>query len=194
MSESFLVHFILNTLSPQYRPFKISYNTHKDKWSINELMTMCVQEKGRLLMEQGESAMLGKQTNKSKKGATRSFAILEIIHTDICSLDMDSHGQKYFISFIDDFSQYMYLYILHSKNKALEAFKVFKAKVEKQCGKQIKIVISDRGGEYYGRYLENGQSPGLFAKFLQEHGIVAQYTMSGSPYQNGVAERRNRTL
>ena len=36
----------------------------------------------------------GKQTNKSKRGATRSFAILEIIHTDICSLDMDSHGKK----------------------------------------------------------------------------------------------------
>ena len=36
MSESFLVHFILNTLPHQYRPFKISYNTHKDKWSINE--------------------------------------------------------------------------------------------------------------------------------------------------------------
>ena len=107
---------------------------------------------------------------------------------------MDSHGQKYFISFIDDFSRYMYLYILHNKNEALEAFKVFKAEVEKQCGKQIKIVRSDRGGKYYGRYLEDGQSPGLFAKFLQEHGIVAQYTMSGSPNQNGVAEKRNRTL
>ena len=53
---------------------------------------------------------------------------------------------------------------------------------------------SDRGGEYYGRYLEDGQSPGPFPKFLQEHGIVAQYTMSGSLDQNGVAERRNRTL
>ena len=42
MSESFL-HFILNTLPPQYGPFKISYNTHKDKWSINELMTTSVQ-------------------------------------------------------------------------------------------------------------------------------------------------------
>ena len=45
MSKSFLVHLILNTLPPQYGPFKISYNTHKDKWSINKLMTMCVQEK-----------------------------------------------------------------------------------------------------------------------------------------------------
>ncbi|KAL5740481.1 hypothetical protein ACOSQ2_029661 [Xanthoceras sorbifolium] len=42
--ESFLVHYILNTLPQQYGPFKISYNTHKDKWSINELMTMCIQE------------------------------------------------------------------------------------------------------------------------------------------------------
>ena len=36
----------------------------------------------------------GKQTNKSKRYATRSFAILEIIHTDIYSLDMDFHGKK----------------------------------------------------------------------------------------------------
>ncbi|WKA11122.1 hypothetical protein VitviT2T_028652 [Vitis vinifera] len=88
----------------------------------------------------------------------------------------------------------MYLYILHNKHEALDAFKVFKAEVEKQYGKQIKIVRSDRGGEYYGRYLEDGQSPGPFAKFLQEHGIVAQYTMPGSRDQNGVAKRRNQTL
>ena len=88
----------------------------------------------------------------------------------------------------------MYLYILHNKNEALDAFKVFKAKVEKQCGKQIKIMRSNRGGEYYGRYLEDEQAPRLFAKFLQEHGIVAQYTMLSSPYQNGVVEIRNRTL
>ena len=37
MSESFLVHFILNILPSEYGPFKISYNTHKDKWSINGL-------------------------------------------------------------------------------------------------------------------------------------------------------------
>ena len=136
----------------------------------------------------------GKQTNKSKRGANRSSDSLEIIHTDICCPDMDIHGQKYFISFIDDYSRYMYIYLLHNKNEALDAFKVFKAEVENQCGKQIKIVRSDRGGEYYGRYTENGQAPGPFAKFLQEHGIIAQYTMPGSPDQNGVAERRNRTL
>jgi transposase InsO family protein len=88
----------------------------------------------------------------------------------------------------------MYLYMLYNKNEAIDAFKIFKAEVEKQCCKQIKIMRSDKGGEYYGRYTEDGQAPGPFAKFLQEHGIVAQYTMPGSPDQNGVVERRNRTL
>ncbi|KAA8539156.1 hypothetical protein F0562_025848 [Nyssa sinensis] len=70
ISDSFLVHYILNTLPPQYSPFKISYNTHKDKWSINELMTMYVQEEGRLTMEMGESAMLAMQ-GKSKPQANK---------------------------------------------------------------------------------------------------------------------------
>ena len=41
----------------------------------------------------------------------------------------------------------MYLYLLRSKDEALDAFKVFKAEVENQCGKHIKTVRSDRGGE-----------------------------------------------
>ena len=84
--------------------------------------------------------------------------------------------------------------MLHNKNEALDAFKVFKAEAEKQCGKKIKILKTNRGGEYYGRYTEDGQAPSPFSKFPQEHRIVAQYTMSGSPYHNGVAEMRNRTL
>ena len=69
MSDSFLVHFILNTLPQQYGPFKISYNKHKNKWPISELLTMCVQEKGRLKMELGKSALMkmeGKDHNQAK--------------------------------------------------------------------------------------------------------------------------------
>ena len=51
----------------------------------------------------------GKQTNKSNKGGKRSIDILEIIHLDICCLDINVYGLKYFISFIDDYSQYMYI-------------------------------------------------------------------------------------
>ena len=72
MFQSFLVHFILNTLPLEYGLFKISYNTHKEKWSINELMTMCVQEEEKLVMEMGESALLTTACRKNK--TTRSQA------------------------------------------------------------------------------------------------------------------------
>ena len=106
--------------------------------------------------------------------------MLEIIHTYICCPDMDGGDPKYFITFIDDYSRYMYFYMLHSKDEVLETFKVFTVEVKKQYEKQIKVVRLDRGGEHYGRYTKNRQALGPFARFLQEHGIVAQYTMLGS--------------
>ena len=75
MSDTFLVHYILNTLLQQYNPFKISYNTHKDKWSINELLTMCVQEEGRLMMEEGEQVNLTTFGKKRKDQAKRKGKI-----------------------------------------------------------------------------------------------------------------------
>ena len=52
-------------------------------------------------------------------------------------------------------------------------FKSFKVEVENQLNKRIKNVISDRGGEYYGKYDGLGeQRLGPFAKFLEECGIV----------------------
>src|SRR3954469_4120410 len=71
MSESFLVHFILNTLPRQYNQFKISYNTHKNKWSINELMTMCVQEEERLLLENVEESAHRAFKGKDKRHETK---------------------------------------------------------------------------------------------------------------------------
>ncbi|KAA0066928.1 Retrovirus-related Pol polyprotein from transposon TNT 1-94 [Cucumis melo var. makuwa] len=69
------------------------------------------------------------------------------------------------------------------------------AEVKLQLGKKIKAVKSDRGGEYYGRYDGSSkQRPEPFTKYLEECGIVLQYTMSRKLSMNGVAERRNRTL
>ena len=53
--------------------------------------------------------------------------------------------------------------------------------VERQLNKKVKIVRSDRGGEYYGKYNKSRQCPGPFANLLQKHGICAQYTMLGTP-------------
>ena len=76
----------------------------------------------------------------------------------------------------------------------MNALEVYINEVERQLDINVKIVRSDRSGEYYGKYDESGQHPGPFAKFLERRGICAQYTMSGTPQQNGVSERRNRTL
>ena len=83
---------------------------------------------------------------------------------------------------------------MHEKSQAIDIFEMFITEVERQLDEKIKIVRSNRGGEYCGRYDESGQNPGPFAKFLEKHGIRAQYTMPSTSQQNGVAERRNRTL
>ncbi|XP_070007753.1 uncharacterized protein [Nicotiana sylvestris] len=57
-------------------------------------------------------------------------------------------GKKYFITFIDDCTRYCYVYLLNSKDEAIEAFKQYKNEVENQLNKKIKMIRSDRGGEY----------------------------------------------
>ena len=76
----------------------------------------------------------------------------------------------------------------------MNALEIYINEVERQLDRKVKVVRSDRGGEYYERYDESGQHTGPFAKFLEKRGIYAQYTMLGTPQQNGVSKRRNRTL
>ena len=71
------------------------------------------------------------------------------------------------------------------KSEAFEKFKEFKAEVENQLGKHIKAIRSNRSGEYL---------LGDFKDYLTENGIISQLTAPGTPQQNGVVERRNRTL
>ncbi|XP_071713950.1 uncharacterized protein [Rutidosis leptorrhynchoides] len=113
----------------------------------------------------------GKFVKTNKKGSTRSKELLEIIHTDICG------------PFITDIGGHKFLSL---------SLMTILAEVENQLKCKIKIVRSDRGGEYYGKHSDVGQSPGPFALFCREHGIINQFTMPGTPQQNGVAERRYR--
>lgn len=92
---------------------------------------------------------------------------MEIIHNDISgSLSHPIFGDKSFIIFTDDFSQFCYLYLINEKSEELEKFKFFKTEVEKQLGMVIKVVRSDSAGEYYGRYDSTGQHMRPFAKYL----------------------------
>ena len=98
----------------------------------------------------------------------RRTKLLGVIHTNICGsfTPLSMGGYKYFITFIDDYSCYGFFELIREKSESLEAFKAFKAKVELQQGKMIKVVHSERGDEYYGRYDETRRNPGPFARYL----------------------------
>ena len=118
------------------------------------------------------------------------------MHAGICGpFDVNSFGKKrYFITFIDEYSRYDYIYLLPEKSQAMDALEIYLNEVERQLDRKVKVVRSDRGGEYYERYDETWQHPGPFAKLLQKHGICAQYIIFGTPQQKGISERRNRTI
>ncbi|PKA63733.1 Retrovirus-related Pol polyprotein from transposon TNT 1-94 [Apostasia shenzhenica] len=117
----------------------------------------------------------------------RSTSLLELIHTDICELNgkLTRGGKRYFITFIDDCSKYVFVYLLRTKYEAFDKFKEYKTMVENQKEKKIKLLQSDRGGEYFSY---------SFNEFCEEHGIIHQMSASYTPQQNGVAERKNQTL
>ena len=71
------------------------------------------------------------------------------------------------------------------KSEAFDKFKEYQSMVEKQTGKSIKVLRSDRGGEYLSTE---------FLNHLKDKGILSEWTPPYTPQLNGVAERRNRTL
>ena len=63
-------------------------------------------------------------------------------------------GNKYFITFVDDSTKYRYVYLLKSKDAAIEKFVLYKHEVENQLNKKIKVLRSDRGGEYESPFVD----------------------------------------
>ena len=133
-----------------------------------------------------EICVESKLTRTSFQSIERSSEPLELIHSDICDLKFiqTRGGKKYFFTLIDDCLRYCYVYLLRSKDEALEMFQHFKNEVENQLVRKFKVIRSDRGGEY--------EAP--FGDFCSQHGIIHKTTAPYSPQQNGVAERKNRTL
>jgi hypothetical protein len=70
-----------------------------------------------------------------------------------------------FITFTDNFSCYGYIYPIYERSKALDIFKIFKTEVENRYNVKIKVVRSDRGGEYYRRHTPYGQIPDRLLNF-----------------------------
>ena len=72
------------------------------------------------------------------------------MHTDLCGpIGIESYtGEKFFILFVDDYSRMMIVMYLREKSEAFEKFKWYLARVEKETGKRLKCLRSDRGGEF----------------------------------------------
>jgi transposase InsO family protein len=117
----------------------------------------------------------------------RASQILQLVHADICGpiTPISKSKKRYLISFIDDFSRKTWVYFLVEKSEAFITFKSYKNRVEKETGSSIRGLRTDRGGEFTSQEFNN---------FCNESGIRRQLTASFTPQQNGVAERKNRTI
>ena len=88
--------------------------------------------------------------------AWRANHPLQLIHSVLCELSYPSlYGAKYLLTFIDDYSRRVWVYFIERKNEVLEFFQNFKALVENQCGKRIKCLRIDNGGEYCNYVFES---------------------------------------
>ena len=135
-----------------------------------------------------EHCVLGKQRRvKFGTGIHNTKGILDYVHSDVWgpSKTPSLGGRRYFVTFIDDFSRRVWVFPMKNKDEVLEVFLKWKTKVENQTGRKIKVLRSDNGGEY---------KSDPFLKICQDCGIVRHFTVGGTPQQNGVAERMNRTL
>jgi transposase InsO family protein len=94
-------------------------------------------------------------------------------------------GSLYYVTFIDDFSRKTWLYLLKTKDEVFSKFQEFKAEVENLTDKKIKTIRSDNGGEYTSKEL---------VSFCKEAGIRRELIVPHNPQQNGVAERKNKTI
>lgn len=133
--------------------------------------------------------VVGKQSQTSFSSASefRAAQPLKLIHVDICG-PMDPltlGGSHFFLLIIDDYSRLMWVALLKHKSDALSAFKKFKALAEVEKDLKIKCLQTDRGGEF---------TSNEFIDFCVTQGIKRHLTAPYSPQQNGIVERKNRTL
>ena len=173
-NETYLWHLQLSHINPN-----IIHNLVKSEILnslIFELILVC------------ESCLEDKMTKRPFKAkGNRATKQLEFVHTDVCGpMSVQAKGKyEYFITFIDDYSRYGYVYLMRHKSEDFEKFQEYKVEVEKKLGIHIKQLRSDRGGEYlYGE----------FKSYLGKDGMISQLSSSGTPQQNGVFEMRNKTL
>lgn len=100
-----------------------------------------------------------------KSHTTKAF---ELVHTDVWGISpvISHQHHKYFVTFIDDYTHYTWVYFLRSKSEVFKTFQIFHALIETQFSAKIRILQSDSSGEYTSNELQS---------FLQNHGIISTF-------------------
>jgi hypothetical protein len=116
-----------------------------------------------------------------------SRALGDKIHSDVWgpATPQSYNGKSYYVSFTDDYTRWTTIYCISRKSDVFKKYTEYEAWLNTHYGKKIKILQSDRGGEF----LSNE-----FTAHLRASGTIQSLTVHDTPEQNGVAERLNRTL
>jgi len=114
---------------------------------------------------------------------------MDLVHTEVCVCgpmqSMTPSRKRYVLTFIDDHTKFSVIYLLQHKSEVFSKLKEYVQLVQTMFNKRPKIIRSDYGGEY---------TDNKVVKYLNKNGIQIQYTTAYASQQNGVAERKNRTL
>jgi hypothetical protein len=118
---------------------------------------------------------------------SKAASILDLIHFDVCG-PMSSaslSGCLYYVIFIVDFSRKSWIFFMKTKGQVINRFQEFKALVENQSGRKIRVLRTNNGGEYTSKE---------FNDFYAGEGIRRELFVPYNPQQNRVAERKNRAI
>jgi transposase InsO family protein len=112
---------------------------------------------------------------------------LELIHMDLfgSAAYLSIRGNKYGLVIVDDYSRFTWVFFLFDKCQVKDKVKIFVRRAQKEFDLLIKKIRSDNGSEFKNTQVE---------EFLDEEGIKHEFSTSYTPQQNGVVERKNRTL
>ncbi|KAI3747152.1 hypothetical protein L6452_09599 [Arctium lappa] len=112
---------------------------------------------------------------------------LELLHMDLCGpmRTQSLGGKKYVLVIVDDYSRYTWVKFLRSKDKTPEVLITFLKMTQVKIQRQVKVLRTDNGTEFKNKIVD---------EYLESVGISHQYSAARTPEQNGVVERRNRTL
>ncbi|GJX10281.1 retrovirus-related pol polyprotein from transposon TNT 1-94 [Tanacetum coccineum] len=112
---------------------------------------------------------------------------IELLHMDLCGpMRVASvNGKKYILVIVDDFSRFTWVYFLRLKDETPEIIKKFIAQAQLNYKAKVCKIRTDNGTEFKNATLK---------AYYEKLGIMQQFSIARTPQQNGVVERRNRTL